>query len=119
MRFMVYGIPASFLVLGAGILGDASAPRLLVYLGNSSYLIYLTHVFFALGYHNGAEVLPHAPPASCRLRDRTGCDGHNCPRLTYVLHGEAAPDQAFVLQDSAHQARNCPANRQLTQATPN
>ena len=58
MRFAFYGIPASFLVLGAGILGEASAPRLLVYLGNSSYSIYLTHVFFALGYHTALKHFP-------------------------------------------------------------
>jgi exopolysaccharide production protein ExoZ len=58
MRFVFYGIPASFLVLGAGMLGEASAPGLLVYLGNSSYSIYLTHVFFALGYHTALKHFP-------------------------------------------------------------
>lgn len=58
MRFAFYGIPAAFLVLGAGLIGEASAPRLLVYLGDSSYSIYLTHVFFALGYHTALKHFP-------------------------------------------------------------
>jgi exopolysaccharide production protein ExoZ len=58
MRFAFYGIPAFFIVLGAAMLGSASAPRLLVYLGDCSYSIYLTHVFFALAY---ASALKHLP----------------------------------------------------------
>lgn len=48
LRFLFYGIPALCIVSGAAMLRHASAPRLLVYLGDCSYSIYLTHLFFAL-----------------------------------------------------------------------
>jgi len=58
MRFALYGIPAFFVVLGAAMLGSAAAPKLLVYLGDCSYSIYLTHFFLALAY---ASALKHLP----------------------------------------------------------
>jgi exopolysaccharide production protein ExoZ len=69
IRAMVYGVPAFFLVLGAGVLGPTAAPRLLVYLGDCSYSIYLTHIFFALGYHTALKHFPVlvSLPAGCMI----------------------------------------------------
>jgi exopolysaccharide production protein ExoZ len=48
MRCIVYGIPASFLVCGAAMMGSRPVSRILLYLGNTSYSIYLSHFFFSL-----------------------------------------------------------------------
>jgi exopolysaccharide production protein ExoZ len=48
MRFLVYGIPAASLVLGAAMMGARPMNKVLLYLGNASYSIYLSHFFFAL-----------------------------------------------------------------------
>ena len=57
-RFIFYGIPAIFIVLGAAMRGSAPAPRLLTYLGDCSFSIYLTHIFFALAYASALKRLP-------------------------------------------------------------
>jgi exopolysaccharide production protein ExoZ len=58
LRFFSYGIPALCIVFGATMLGPMPAPRLLVYLGDCSYSIYLTHGFFVMVY---ASALKHSP----------------------------------------------------------
>jgi exopolysaccharide production protein ExoZ len=65
MRFVFYGIPALCLVAGAVMLGSISAPRLLVYLGNCSYSIYITHEFFSWAYDSALNHFPtlHKVPA--------------------------------------------------------
>jgi exopolysaccharide production protein ExoZ len=49
-RFLVYGIPAATLVLGAAMMGSRPMNKALLYLGNASYSIYLSHFFFALAF---------------------------------------------------------------------
>jgi exopolysaccharide production protein ExoZ len=49
-RFAFYGVPAACIVFGVAMLGSASAPGLLVYLGDRSYSIYVAHGFFLLAY---------------------------------------------------------------------
>lgn len=50
LRFAYYGIPATCVVLGAVLLRSRPAPALLVYLGDASYSIYLSHSFIVLAY---------------------------------------------------------------------
>jgi exopolysaccharide production protein ExoZ len=50
LRFAFYGVPVSCIVLGGAMLGSAPAPSLLVYLGDRSYSIYVTHGFFLMAY---------------------------------------------------------------------
>jgi exopolysaccharide production protein ExoZ len=50
LRFVFYGLPAMCIVFGATLLGSRPAPRLLTYLGDASYSIYLVHSFVALAY---------------------------------------------------------------------
>jgi len=57
LRFLFYGVPALCIVSGATMLGPMPAPRLLVYLGDCSYSIYITHGFFAMAY---ASALKHS-----------------------------------------------------------
>jgi len=45
MRSIYYGIPALLIVLGAAMLRSTPCPRPLVFLGDASYSIYLTHNF--------------------------------------------------------------------------
>jgi exopolysaccharide production protein ExoZ len=56
LRFAFYGIPVSCIVFGAAMLGSASAPALLTYLGDRSYSIYVAHGFFLMAY---ASALKH------------------------------------------------------------
>ena len=58
LRFFSYGIPALCIVFGATMLGPMPAPRVLVYLGDCSYSIYVTHAFFVMVY---ASALKHSP----------------------------------------------------------
>jgi exopolysaccharide production protein ExoZ len=58
LRFIFYGVPVFSIVLGAAMLGSASAPSLLVSLGDRSYSIYLGHGFFLMVY---AFALKHWP----------------------------------------------------------
>lgn len=55
-RFFFYGIPSLLMVFGAVVRGSAPAPRLLTYLGDASYSIYLVHDFIALAF---ATALTH------------------------------------------------------------
>jgi exopolysaccharide production protein ExoZ len=55
MRFVFYGIPALCLVAGAIMPGAISVPRILVYLGNCSYSIYITHEFFSWAYDSALK----------------------------------------------------------------
>lgn len=57
VRFVFFGIPAFLIICGAVMLEDTPAPRLLSYLGDSSYSIYLAHIFFALVF---AHTLKHS-----------------------------------------------------------
>jgi peptidoglycan/LPS O-acetylase OafA/YrhL len=50
MRFAVYGLPALLIVLGAAMRGPEHCPRILVYLGDASYSIYIMHGFFSMAY---------------------------------------------------------------------
>ncbi|AXC11308.1 Exopolysaccharide production protein ExoZ [Acidisarcina polymorpha] len=50
LRFVIYGVPALLMVTGAAMLGSSRCPRWLVYLGDASYSIYLTHAFFSMTY---------------------------------------------------------------------
>jgi peptidoglycan/LPS O-acetylase OafA/YrhL len=86
VRSAAYGIPAFLLVLGAGLLGATAAPRLLVYLGDCSYSIYLAHVFFALGLHTAFKHVPvllRLPQAAVVLLASTVTIGLSS--LTYSL----------------------------------
>lgn len=49
-RFLVWGVPSFFIVLGAALWPNAPSHSVLVYLGDASYSIYLTHGFMALAY---------------------------------------------------------------------
>jgi len=51
MRFIFYGIPALLIVLGAAMLGSTPCPRWLVFLGDASYSIYLTHYFALMMFY--------------------------------------------------------------------
>jgi exopolysaccharide production protein ExoZ len=50
LRFLLYGLPALLIVFGAAMRGPAPRARWLVFLGDASYSIYLTHIFFLMGY---------------------------------------------------------------------
>jgi exopolysaccharide production protein ExoZ len=50
MRFVTYGLPALLIVFAAAMRGPTPCPRLLVYFGDASYSIYLTHGFFSMAY---------------------------------------------------------------------
>jgi peptidoglycan/LPS O-acetylase OafA/YrhL len=50
LRFVFYGLPGMCVVFGATLLGSAPAPRLLVFVGDASYSIYLVHSFIAMAY---------------------------------------------------------------------
>jgi peptidoglycan/LPS O-acetylase OafA/YrhL len=50
MRCIVYGIPAAFIVFGAAMMGSRPVNSKLLYLGNASYSIYLSHYFFSLAF---------------------------------------------------------------------
>ncbi len=58
MRFAFWGIPGLFLVFGAALLGSMPCPRWLVYLGDASYSIYLTHGFCSLAYSMAIKHFP-------------------------------------------------------------
>lgn len=58
IRFVVYGLPALAIVFGGAMSGARPRPRLLVYFGDASYSIYLTHIFFLMGF---GVVLKHLP----------------------------------------------------------
>jgi len=47
LRFVVWGAPAFLIVSGAAMLGSTPCPRVLVYLGDASYSIYLAHGIIA------------------------------------------------------------------------
>ena len=52
-RFLLYGIPASLIVLSAAMIdkfSDSRPPRSLVFLGDASYSIYLAHGIFCLSF---------------------------------------------------------------------
>jgi hypothetical protein len=51
IRFAVWGLPALLIVFGASMLRTTPCPRLLVYLGDASYSIYLVHGFFGSAYY--------------------------------------------------------------------
>lgn len=48
MRAAYYGIPALSIVFGAALLGSRECPRWLVFLGDASYSIYLTHTIVVM-----------------------------------------------------------------------
>lgn len=50
LRFVFYGLPGVCIAFGATLLGSTPAPRLLVFLGDASYSIYLVHSFIAMAY---------------------------------------------------------------------
>ena len=52
LRFVVWGAPAFLIVSGAAMLGSMACPRMLVYLGDASYSIYLAHGLIASAYHS-------------------------------------------------------------------
>jgi exopolysaccharide production protein ExoZ len=50
VRFLAFGLPAMCIVCGAAMMGTSPGNRLLVYLGDASYSIYLTHFFLAMAF---------------------------------------------------------------------
>ncbi len=65
LRFFWFGVPSAFLVFGAAALGTRPVPRILTYLGDASYSIYLVHYFFASAFASAlthVHVLSRIPP---------------------------------------------------------
>jgi peptidoglycan/LPS O-acetylase OafA/YrhL len=50
LRCFAYGLPALLIVSGAAMFESAPRPRFLVYLGDASYSVYLTHTFAATAF---------------------------------------------------------------------
>jgi exopolysaccharide production protein ExoZ len=51
LRFVRWGVPAFFIVLACALCGTASRSRWMIFLGDASYSIYLSHSFIVSAYH--------------------------------------------------------------------
>jgi peptidoglycan/LPS O-acetylase OafA/YrhL len=86
LRYLFYGLPALLIVSGAAMFGSAPRPRFLVYIGDASYSIYLTHTFAATAFFlalGRIAILGRIPPDAVILAGGlmaiAGCS------LTYLL----------------------------------